>query len=59
MNFKSKNLMPMNFKLINLKLVVLLSAVWCFFVLVKSYRIRNNNFKTGLITSFTLLLLYS
>ena len=43
MNFKSIN-MSMNFKSINLKLVVLFSALdsfLCFFALVKSYRKKN------------------
>ena len=57
----------MNFKLINLKLVVFLyflvlfGTFWClvfflcFFVLVKSYH-KKKKFKTDLITSFILLL---
>ena len=60
--------MSMNFKLINLKLVVFLmlfgtfwcfivlfGAFWCFFVLVKSCH-KKKKFKTDLITSFILLL---
>ena len=53
------NLMSMNFKLINLKLIVLFSALYsflCFFVLVKSYRKKKTNKQTNLITSSTLLL---
>ena len=56
------NLMSMNFKLINLKLVVFLvlfSALYsflCFFVLVKSYRKKNKIKQTDLITSSILLL---
>ena len=59
--------MSMNFKSINLKLVVLFSAFWCFlvlfsafwcfFVLVKSYRKKNKKFKTDLITLFIPLLM--
>ena len=40
---------------VNLKLVVLFSASWCFFVHVKSYR-KKSKFKTGLITLYILLL---
>ena len=45
--------------LMNLKLVVFFNAFWCFlvlFVLVKSDRKKNKKFKTGLMTSFILLL---
>ena len=67
MNSKSINLMSMNFKLINLKLVVLFIAFWCFlvlfgaiwcsFILVKSYRKKKNKkFKTDLIILLILLL---
>ena len=54
----------MNFKLINLKLVVFLyflvlfAAFWFFLVLVISYRKKNKKFKTSLMTSFILLLFY-
>ena len=37
-------------------LLVLFSAFWCFFVLVKSYCKKNKKFKTDLITLFILLL---
>ena len=63
MTLKLINLMLMNFKLINLKLVVFLvlfgafCAFQCFFVLVKSDRKKKKKFKTGLMTSFILLLL--
>ena len=66
MNSKSINLMSMNFKLINLKLVVLFiafwcflvlfGAIWCFFILVKSYRKKKKKFKTDLIILLILLL---
>ena len=40
---------------INLKLVVLFSAFWCFLVLVKSYRKKKKKFQTDLITLYILL----
>ena len=59
MFFKLDELMSTNFKLINLKLVVLFIALYSFlyfFVLMKSYRKKRKKFKTDIITSSILLL---
>ena len=65
MNFKLINLMSMNFKLINLKLVVFLyflvlfSALYSFCAFLYLWNLivkKNKKFKTGLMTSFILLL---
>ena len=70
MNLKLMNLMSMNLKLINLKLVVFLyflvlfGVFWCFLVLFGAFLYLWNlivkkikKFKTGLMTSFILLLI--